>query len=70
VFEEILKNLEGEEISLIRTKSGDEWHDVLIDKVQNDYIYLMGYGFTGILKIDSIESITVEDEENELEEIN
>jgi glycosylphosphatidylinositol transamidase (GPIT) subunit GPI8 len=70
VFKELLKDLEGEEVSLIKTKSGDEWNDVLIDEVQVDFVYLIGDGFKGVLKIDSIESITVEDEENELEEIN
>ena len=70
MFKELLKDLEGEEVSLIKTKSGDEWNDVLIDEVQVDFVYLIGDGFKGVLKIDSIESITVEDEENELEEIN
>jgi glycosylphosphatidylinositol transamidase (GPIT) subunit GPI8 len=71
VFKELLKDLEGEEVSLIKTKSGDEWNDVLIDEVQVDFVYLIGDGFKGVLKIDSIESITVEDVyEDEEKEVN
>ena len=69
MFKELLKDLEGEELSLIKTKSGDEWNDVLIDEVQGDFIYLIGEGFKGVLKIDSIESITIEDDYED-EEVN
>jgi len=70
MFKELLKDLVGEEISLIKTKSGDDWQEVLVEEINDEYVYLKGDGFTGYLRVDSIESITVEDEEDEMKEIN
>ena len=65
MFKELLKDLLGEEISLIKTKSGDDWQEVLVDEVNDEYVYLKGDGFTGYLRVDSIESLTIEDEEED-----
>ena len=65
MFKELLKDLVGEEISLIKIKSGDDLQEVLVDEIKDEYVYLKGDGFTGYLRVDSIESITIEDKEKD-----
>ena len=64
-MKDLLEELVGKEVSLIKTDSGDDWQEVLVYEVKDGYVCLKGDGFFGYIRIDSIESLTIEEKEEE-----
>jgi len=64
-LKDLLEEFVGKEISLIKTDSGDDWQEVLVYEVKNGYVCLKGDGFFGYIRIDSIESLIIDEKEVE-----
>ena len=65
-MKDLLEEFVGKEVSLIKTDSGDYWQEVLVYEVKDGYVHLKGDGFFGFIKTNSIESLTIEEKEEEL----
>lgn len=65
MFKDLLEKLIDVEVAIIRTKTGDQCEECLIKAVEEEYVEVEGYDFTSYIRISSIESITIDNEDED-----